>query len=139
MFLRFLFVVFFYSFSCFSLTLEKMNVELSYPWGMTWIDSINLLITEKKSKEIILFDTKNNTSTKIKHEIPVAVFGQGGLLDIISEGNIVWVTCSIQKKRFLTTAIFTAVLFITSTKIISFDFFSVIKRFAESIQVIPQG
>jgi len=83
-----------------------MNVELNYPWGMTWIDSTKLLITEKKSKEIILFDTKNNTSTKIKHEIPVAVFGQGGLLDIISEGNIVWVTCSIQKKRFLTTAIF---------------------------------
>ena len=71
MFLRFLFFTLFYSFSCFSLTLEKMNVELSYPWGMTWIDSTNLLITEKKSKEITLFNTQNNTSTKIKHEIPV--------------------------------------------------------------------
>jgi quinoprotein glucose dehydrogenase len=106
MFLRFLFVIFFYSFSCFSLTLEKMNVELSYPWGMTWIDSTNLLITEKKSKEIILFNTKSNTSTKIKHDIPVAAFGQGGLLDIISEGNTIWITCSIQKEKLLTTAIF---------------------------------
>ena len=106
MFLRFLFVIFFYSFSCFSLTLEKMNVELSYPWGMTWIDSTNLLITEKKSKEIILFNTKSNTSTKIKHDIPVAAFGQGGLLDIISEGNTIWVSCSIQKEKLLTTAIF---------------------------------
>jgi hypothetical protein len=35
-----------------------MNVELSYPWGMTWIDSTNLLITEKKSKEIILLILK---------------------------------------------------------------------------------
>ena len=139
MFLHFLFIIIFWSFSCFSLTLEKMSVELNYPWGMTWIDSTNLLITEKKSKEIILFNTQNNTSTKIKHEIPVAAFGQGGLLDIISEGNTVWITCSIQKEKLLTTAIFTAVLFITSTKIISFDFFSVIKRFAESIQVIPQG
>jgi quinoprotein glucose dehydrogenase len=106
MFLRFLFIVFFYSFSCFSLTLEKINVELSYTWGMTWIDSTKLLITEKKSKEIILFDTKKNTSIRIKHSIPVAAFGQGGLLDIISEGNIIWITCSIEKERLLTTAIF---------------------------------
>jgi len=106
MFLHILFIIFFWSFSSFSLTLEKMNVKLSYPWGMTWIDSTNLLITEKKSKKIILFDTKNNTSTKIEHQIPVAAIGQGGLLDIISEGNKVWVTCSIQKEGFLTTAIF---------------------------------
>ena len=33
-------------------------LELNYPWGMTWIDSTNLLITEKKSKEIILFNTQ---------------------------------------------------------------------------------
>ena len=54
MFLRFLFFTLFYSFSCFSLTLEKMNVELSYPWGMTWIDSTNLLITEKKSLVLLI-------------------------------------------------------------------------------------
>ena len=106
MFFRFLILTFFCSFSCFSLTLEKMNVELSYPWGMTWIDSNNLLITEKKSKNIILFNTQNNISTKIKHTIPVAVSGQGGLLDIISEGNTIWITCSIQKDKLLTTAIF---------------------------------
>ena len=105
-FLCFLFLTFFWSCSSFALTLEKMNVELSYPWGMTWIDSTNLLITEKKSTQIILFDTTNNTSTKIKHQIPVAAFGQGGLLDIISEGNTVWITCSIMKNNHLTTAIF---------------------------------
>ena len=81
-------------------------MKLSYPWGMTMIDSTNILITEKKSKNIYLFNTKNNTSTKIDHDIPVAVWGQGGLLDIISEGNIVWVTCSIKKNKLLTTAIF---------------------------------
>jgi len=106
MYLKYLFFILLYSFSCCSLTLEKMNVELNYPWGMTWIDSTNLLITEKKSKEIILFNTLTNNSIKIKHEIPVAVFGQGGLLDIISEGNTIWITCSIQKNKSLTTAIF---------------------------------
>ena len=106
MFFRYLFIIFFWSFSCFSLTLEKINIELSYPWGMTWIDPTKLLITEKKSKNIFLFNTQNNTSIKIKHTIPVAVFGQGGLLDIVSEGNTVWITCSIQKENLLTTAIF---------------------------------
>jgi hypothetical protein len=30
-------------------TLQKSNINLSYPWGMTWIDSTKLLITEKKN------------------------------------------------------------------------------------------
>ncbi len=103
---RLLFITFFWSFSSYSLTLEKMNVELSFPWGMTWLDSTKLLITQKKSAEIILYDTKNHTSIIIDHTIPVAAFGQGGLLDIISEGNTIWITCSIMKKKLLTTAIF---------------------------------
>jgi quinoprotein glucose dehydrogenase len=106
MFFRILFLIYFFSTSLSALSLEKMNVELNYPWGMTWIDSTSLLITEKKSKEIILFNTKKNISTKIKHEIPVAAWGQGGLLDIVSEGNTIWVTCSVQKEKLLTTAIF---------------------------------
>tara|TARA_B100000700_G_C14960358_1_gene816127 strand:+ start:454 stop:1518 length:1065 start_codon:yes stop_codon:yes gene_type:complete len=106
MFLRLIFIIVFYSSSVFSLTLEKLNVDLSYPWGMTWVDSTKLLITQKKSAEIILFDLKKNTSTVIDHQIPVAAFGQGGLLDIISEGNDIWITCSVLKERFLTTAIF---------------------------------
>ena len=84
-------------------TLQKYAVELNFPWGMTWLDSTKLLITEKKSTDIILLDTKKNTSIKIKHTIPVASLGQGGLLDILSEGNIVWITCSIMKNNFFTT------------------------------------
>ena len=56
------FICFIFSSSVFALNLEKYDVELSYPWGMTWVDSTNLLITQKKSKEIVLVDTKNNTS-----------------------------------------------------------------------------
>lgn len=106
MFYRLFFLIFLWASPTFSLNLEKLDLKLSYPWGMTWIDSTKLLITQKKSAEIVLYDTENNTSIKIKHQIPIAVFGQGGLLDIISEGNIVWVTCSIMKKSHLTTAIF---------------------------------
>ena len=91
-------------------TLQKSNIDLNYPWGLTWLDSTKLLITEKKTAQIILFDTVNNTSKIISHNIPVAVLGQGGLLDIISEGDIVWVTCSIMKNKLLTTAVYKSTL-----------------------------
>jgi aldose sugar dehydrogenase len=102
-------------FVCFAIktnayTLQKYAVELNFPWGMTWLDSTRLLITEKKSTNIILFDTEKNTSIKIKHKIPVASVGQGGLLDIMSQGNIVWVTCSIMKNKLFTTAVYRSVL-----------------------------
>ena len=90
--------------------LQKSNLSLNYPWGMTWIDSTKLLITEKKTAQIILFDTANNTSKIISHQIPVAAWGQGGLLDIISENDNIWVTCSIIKNKLLTTAVFKSTL-----------------------------
>ena len=101
MFFRILLITFFWTSSCLSLSLEKLNVALSYPWGMAWLDTTKILITEKKSKKIILFDTENNTSINIDHQIPVAAFGQGGLLDIISEDNNIWITCSIMKEKRL--------------------------------------
>ena len=109
MFFRILLIIFFWTSSCFALSLEKTNLALSYLWGMTWLDSTKILITEKKSKKIILFDTENIISTNIEHQIPVAVSGQGGLLDIISEDNNIWITCSIMKEKRLTTAIFNIV------------------------------
>ena len=100
----------FFSLKIHAYTLQKSNINLSYPWGMTWIDSTKLLITEKKTAQIILFDTSNNTSKIVSHKIPVASWGQGGLLDIISEGENVWVTCSIMKNKLLTTAVYKSIL-----------------------------
>ena len=34
-------------------TLQKYNLDLNFPWGMTWVDSSQLLITEKKNARII--------------------------------------------------------------------------------------
>jgi len=39
-----------------ALKLTKLNVGLNYPWGMTWVSSDKLLITEKKSYKIILIN-----------------------------------------------------------------------------------
>jgi len=100
----------FFSLKIHAYTLQKSTINLSYPWGMTWIDSTKLLITEKKTAQIILFDTSNNTSKIISHKIPVTSWGQGGLLDIVSEGNNIWITCSIMKNKLLTTAVYKSTL-----------------------------
>ena len=92
-----------------ALTLEKTPISLNAAWGMTWLDDTQMLITQK-SGEIFLVDTVDHTQIEISHNIPVVQYGQGGLLDIINEGNIVWVTGSIKKDDKYTTAIFQSTL-----------------------------
>ena len=111
-FLKFHFIFFFSSFF-FSLTaqaliLEKTPVILNAPWGMTWLDDNQLLITQK-SGEIFLINTLNYSQTLIEHNIPLVQYGQGGLLDIISDGHNIWVTCSVEKNGKYTTAIYQSI------------------------------
>ena len=70
-----------------ALTLEKTPISLNAAWGMTWLDDTQMLITQK-SGEIFLVDTVDHTQIEISHNIPVVQYGQGGLLDIINEGNM---------------------------------------------------
>ena len=92
-----------------ALSLHKTSVILDAPWGMTWFDENHLLITQK-SGEIFMVNTQDYSQTPIKHNIPSVQYGQGGMLDIISEENNVWVTCSIEKDGKYTTAIYHAEL-----------------------------
>ena len=92
-----------------ALSLQKTSVILDAPWGMTWFDENHLLITQK-SGEIFKVNIQDFSQTSIKHNIPSVQYGQGGMLDIISEENNVWVTCSIEKDGKHTTAIYHAEL-----------------------------
>ena len=76
---------------------------------MSWLNSDELLITQKAG-EIYKVNTKNLSQSEITHEIPSTFFGQGGLLDIVTENNVVWITCSIKKGRKYTTAVYRAEL-----------------------------
>ena len=87
--------------------LEKTPISLNYPWGMTWLDQDHLLITQK-SGEIFLVNTQSYEQTSVTHDIPFVQHGQGGLLDIISEGNQVWLSGSVAKEGEFTTAIYQA-------------------------------
>ena len=109
---KFLFSFFSVLFTCASaqaLSLHKTYVILYAPWGMTWFDENHLLITQK-SGEIFMVNIQDYSQTPIKHNIPSVQYGQGGMLDIISEENNVWVTCSIEKDGKHTTAIYHAEL-----------------------------
>ncbi|MFM1858054.1 MAG: hypothetical protein RLZ05_1114 [Bacteroidota bacterium] len=99
---------FWFNLSANEFNLEKTPVSLTYPWGMTWLDQDHLLITQKSGK-IFLVNTQNYEQTSIAHNIPFVQHGQGGLLDIISEGNQVWLSGSVVKDGEFTTAIYQAV------------------------------
>ena len=99
---------FWFNLSANEFNLEKTPVSLTYPWGMTWLDQDHLLITQK-SGEIFLVNTQSYEQTSVTHSIPFVQHGQGGLLDIISEGNQVWLSGSVVKEGEFTTAIYQAV------------------------------
>ena len=129
-----------FSFKTQALVLEKTPISLDAPWGLTWITNDKLLITQK-SGEIYLIDTNNLTQLEINHDIPSFQFGQGGLLDITSEENMVWVTCSIKKKGKYTTAVFQGELDgnnLINTKLIyeALPYISSSKHFGSRIEIL---
>ena len=68
-------------------------VDLKSPWGSTFIDTNELLITEKKG-QIKLINLNIHKASEIKHNLKLKSRGQGGLLDIIFENDTLWVAYS---------------------------------------------
>ena len=73
----------------------KINkiINLNSPWGFTFLNEYQILITEKQGK-IKLININNLTIKDVKHNLKVVSKGQGGLLDIINKDGIVWVSYS---------------------------------------------
>ena len=80
----------------------KKIVNLNEPWGSTFLNDQELLITEK-SGEIKLVNIKTKNITKINHNLEVLEYGQGGLLDILYKDNIVWVTYTEDRGNYKTS------------------------------------
>ncbi len=68
-------------------------VNLNSPWGSTFIDDNNILITEK-SGAIKLISIKNKSISVINHNLNFLEHGQGGLLDILFNENFVYISYS---------------------------------------------
>jgi len=78
--------------------LSEITTQLSEPWGMTFIDDDNLLVTEKTG-EIIRIDIKTGEKYSIDHELDFFYYGQGGLLDILYDDGYVYVSYSEDREQ----------------------------------------
>ena len=101
-FLIFLNFFLIFSYSNASILSFKKIVNLNEPWGSTFLNEQELLITEK-SGEIKLVNLKTKKIKKINHNLKVLEYGQGGLLDILYKDNNVWVTYSEDRGNYKTS------------------------------------
>ena len=81
-----------------SYSLDKISIDLVKPWGMSFIDDENLLVTQK-SGEILKINLTSKEVINLKHNLKVLEVGwQGGMLDILYDKGRVYV--SYTEKRY---------------------------------------
>ena len=68
-------------------------IELDEPWGSSFINNDEIIITEKSGK-IKIINLASKEVTEIKHNLNFLEVGQGGLLDIIYQDNTLWISYS---------------------------------------------
>ena len=73
--------------------LEKIIDGLHSPWSLTFINSQNLLVTEKPGN-IKFVNLKEKIIKDIRHNLKVLEDGQGGLLDILHKDSNIFVSYS---------------------------------------------
>ena len=80
----------------------KKIVDLKDPWGSTFVDKNNILITEK-SGFIKLVNINNKNINLINHNLNFLEHGQGGLLDILFNDNFVYISYSENRGNWKTS------------------------------------
>ncbi len=92
----FLSIFFFFLFSSQSysenFTFRKL-VDLNDPWGSSFINNEELIITEKTGK-IKIVNIISKKVHEVEHNLNYFVHGQGGLLDIIYKNDTLWISYS---------------------------------------------
>ena len=68
-------------------------IELDEPWGSSFINSDEIIITEKSGK-IKIVNIVLKKFSEIKHNLNFLEDGQGGLLDIIHQDSTLWISYS---------------------------------------------
>ena len=94
---KFFFLVFFilfFSSNSFSQDYNfKKLVNLDGPWGSSFLNDNELIVTEKSGK-IKIIDVNLNKVSDIKHNLNFLDYGQGGLLDILFKDGFIYVSYS---------------------------------------------
>jgi len=76
----------------------KEIANINNPWGSSFINNEEIIITEKSGK-IKLISIKSKEIIEIKHNLNFVEDGQGGLLDIIYKNNQLWVSYSEDRQN----------------------------------------
>ena len=86
-------IIFFFIFTnSFSKNLKFTKIiDLDKPWGSSFINSNELLVTEKSGK-LKIINIENNHIKEIEHNLKFLEYGQGGLLDIIYKDGYIWIS-----------------------------------------------
>ena len=71
----------------------KKLADLNEPWGSSFINNEELIITEKTGK-IKIVNIISEEVYEVEHNLNYFVHGQGGLLDIIYQDNYLWISYS---------------------------------------------
>ncbi len=93
-----IFLLLFKDLSADDFKLERVIKGFESPWSLTFIDSQNLLITEK-SGNIKSVNLQEKIIKEISHNLKVLEDGQGGLLDILHKDNTVFVSYSENRSK----------------------------------------
>ena len=89
-----IFFILFFSSNSFSQDYNfKKLVKLDGPWGSSFLNDSELIVTEKSGK-IKIIDVNSNKVSDIKHNLNFLDYGQGGLLDILFEDGFIYVSYS---------------------------------------------
>ncbi len=103
--MKIIFILFIFIFSNIANATElrfKKLANLDDPWGSTFIDKNNLLITEKGGA-IKLININTKSINLIKHNLNFLEYGQGGLLDILFDNDFVYISYSENRGNWKTS------------------------------------
>ena len=89
-----IFFILFFSSNSFSQDYNfKKLVKLDGPWGSSFLNDNELIVTEKSGK-IKIIDVNSNKVSDIKHNLNFLDYGQGGLLDILFKDDFIYISYS---------------------------------------------
>ena len=89
-----IFFILFFSSNSFSQDYNfKKLVKLDEPWGSSFLNDNELIVTEKSGK-IKIIDVYLNKVSDIKHNLNFLDYGQGGLLDILFKDGFIYISYS---------------------------------------------
>ena len=101
----FILVFFIINFQSYSLADDfnfKKIINLDNPWGSSFINNEEIIITEKSGK-IKLINVKSKEIIEIKHNLNFLEYGQGGLLDIVYKENKLWISYTEDRGNWKTS------------------------------------